>query len=121
MRRAIGRSLELSQLPRREEIGDYDWFDIELSGTQVGKARCQIEGDLLTIFSIMIYPEFERQGYASAVIDHFKTKSERIVADRVRCTARDFWAKLGFQPEGEDTYAWRRVRSLPADIRDHRE
>jgi GNAT superfamily N-acetyltransferase len=110
MRVSIGRALELTQLPRREEIGAYDWFDIEFSGTQVGKARCRLEADRLTIFSIMIYPEFERRGFARAVIDHFKEESDYIIADRVRCTAREFWLKLGFVAEGKDCFAWRRSR-----------
>ncbi len=106
----IGKNLDLKRLPRRPEIGDYDWFDIELAGTQVGKSRCRIEPDRLTVFSIMIYPEYEGQGFAKAVIEHFKGEHEEIVADRVRCTARDFWTKLGFMAESLDRYVWRRAR-----------
>ena len=39
----IGPGLELIQLPRRPDLGDYDWFDLERGGVQVGKARCRIE------------------------------------------------------------------------------
>lgn len=105
---AIGRELVLTQMPRRAEIGEYDWFDIDLGSSQVGKARCRVEADRLTIFSIMIYPEFERKGFARAVVEHFKLRSDHIIADRVHATARDFWTKLGFLPEGEDNYVWRR-------------
>ena len=35
------------------ELGDYDWFDIEQAGTQVGKTRCRIEPGQFTVFSIM--------------------------------------------------------------------
>ena len=107
MRESIGRGLELVRLPRRAEIGDYDWFDIEKEGIQVGKSRCRLESDRLTIFSIMIYPEYEGQGYAKAVIDCFKESHDRIIADRVRWEAREFWLKQGFLPESADRYLWR--------------
>lgn len=104
----IEHNLELTQQPRREELGSYDWFDIEHDGNQVGKSRCRIESDRFTVFSIMIYPEFEKHGYARSVIDYFKTRYPLIRADRVRFTARDFWTKLGFTDEGGDLFVWRR-------------
>jgi GNAT superfamily N-acetyltransferase len=107
MNAIIAPDLELTRLPRRAEIGDYDWFDLEHAGTQVGKLRCRVESDRLTVFSIMVYPEYEKHGFARAVIEHFQHEHRSIVADRVRFTARDFWCKLGFVPEGEDTFVWK--------------
>jgi len=104
----IGKDLTLTQSPRSAEIGAYDWFDIDFAGTQVGKSRCRIEPDRLTVLSIMIYPEYERKGFATAVVDHFKQERECIVADRVRFTARGFWTKVGFAPESEDKDVWHR-------------
>jgi GNAT superfamily N-acetyltransferase len=104
----IGKDLTLTQSPRSAEIGAYDWFDVDFAGTQVGKSRCRIEPDRLTVLSIMIYPEFERKGFATAVVDHFKQERACIVADRVRFTARGFWTKVGFAPESEDRYVWHR-------------
>ena len=104
----IGRELQLIQLPRRPELGEYDWFDIERAGTQVGKARCRIEPGRFTVFSIMIYPEYEGNGYARAVIGHFQGEHPLIIADRVRFHARPFWIKVGFAAETEDRYVWRR-------------
>ncbi|MEI6592739.1 MAG: hypothetical protein WCL47_05830 [Holophagaceae bacterium] len=104
----IGHDLELIQQPRRADLGDYDWFDIEQAGTQVGKSRCRIEPEQFTVFSIMIYPEFEGHGYARAVVDHFKQGHAMVIADRVRFTARTFWLKVGFLPETIDRYVWRR-------------
>ena len=109
----LGQDLVLIQQPRSADLGDYDWFDIEQAGTQVGKARCRIETNQFTIFSIMIYPEFEGHGYARAVIDHFKREHAVIIADRVRYTARAFWLKVGFVPETIDRYVWQRD-GLPA-------
>jgi GNAT superfamily N-acetyltransferase len=108
MRVIIGQDLELIQQPRSADLGDYDWFDIESAGTQVGKSRCRIEAGQFTVFSIMIYPEFEGHGTARAVIDHFKQEYPLIIADRVRFTARAFWIKVGFVPETIDRYVWRR-------------
>ena len=68
----IGPRLELIQLPRRPDLGDYDWFDLESAGVQVGKARCRITPERFTVFSIMVYPEDEGNGYARQVIGHFQ-------------------------------------------------
>lgn len=107
MKTSLGADLELLRLPRRAEIGDYDWFDIEWKGTQVGKSRCRLEDDRITVFSIMIYPEYEGRGFARSVIDHFKASSPILIADRVRCTAREFWIKMDFVAESLDRYVWR--------------
>ena len=53
MTETIGMGLELIQRPRSADLGDYDWFDIEQDGTQVGKSRCRIEAGQFTVFSIM--------------------------------------------------------------------
>jgi GNAT superfamily N-acetyltransferase len=111
MRVTLGQDLDLIQQPRSADLGDYDWFDIEQSGIQVGKSRCRIEAGQFTVFSIMVYPEFQGLGYARVVIDHFKEQHAVIIADRVRFTARDFWLKVGFLPESMDHYVWRRPDS----------
>ena len=105
----LGPRLELIRLPRRPERGDYDWFDLEQDGTPVGKARCRIEPGQFTVFSIMVYPEYEGNGYARAVVGHLQGRYGLIVADRVRYTARDFWTKVGFTAETIDRYVWRKT------------
>jgi GNAT superfamily N-acetyltransferase len=104
----IGPRLELIQLPRRPDLGDYDWFDLESAGVQVGKARCRITPERFTVFSIMVYPEYEGNGYARQVIGHFQREYPLIVADRVRHSARAFWIKVGFTADTIDEYVWRR-------------
>jgi GNAT superfamily N-acetyltransferase len=104
----IGQDLVLIQQSRSADLGDYDWFDLELTGIRVGKSRCRIEAGRFTVFSIMVYPEYEGLGCARAFIEHFKAKYPEIVADRVRFTARDFWLKVGFLPESIDRYVWQR-------------
>lgn len=108
MRRDLGQGLALVRLPRTAALGDYDWYDVEKDGTQVGKARCRIEPDRFTVFSIMVYPEYEGRGYARAVVGQFQAEHAFIVADRVRYTARAFWERMGFAPETIDRYTWRR-------------
>jgi len=103
----LGEGLSLIQRERRPELGDYDWFDLEQTGTPVGKARCRIEAGQFTVFSIMVYPEYEGQGFARRVIAHFRALYPLLIADRVRYTARDFWLKQGFLPETIDRYVWR--------------
>jgi len=106
MNALIGPGLNLIQRPRSHDLGDYDWFDLEKDGTPVGKSRCRIEEGAFTVFSIMVYPEYEGNGYARAVIDHLKTLYPVIVADRVRYTARAFWTRMGFAAETIDRYVW---------------
>jgi len=107
----LGHDLVLIQLPRRPELGDYDWFDLEWTGIQVGKSRCRIEPGLFTVFSIMVYPEYEGRGHARAVIEHFQRQHPVIVADRVRYNARAFWSRVGFTAETCDRYVWRRPQA----------
>ena len=105
----LGRGLVLIQRPRREDLGAYDWFDLELAGTPVGKARCRIEAGQFTVFSIMVYPEYEGNGLARAVVAHLQGRYDLIIADRVRYTARDFWTKMGFTAATIDRYVWSRA------------
>ncbi len=104
----IGNQLFLIPLPRSPERGDYDWYDIEERGIQVGKLRCRNGPRVCTVFSIGIYPEFQRNGYARAVISYLKTSHAAIVADRVRFTARDFWMRMGFIEEENGDFSWHR-------------
>jgi len=104
----LDHDLELFQRPRRPELGEYDWFEFERYGAQVGKSRCRIEPGQFTVFSIMIYPEYEGHGYARTVIEHFQREHLLIIADRVRYQARAFWTKVGFSAESLDRYVWHR-------------
>jgi len=38
----------------------------------------------------------------------FQTAFDTIVADRVRHTATGFWKKMGFDPDRNGRYVWRR-------------
>jgi len=53
-----------------------------------------------------IFPEFERRGFATQVLNFFKEDAREIIADRVRGTARVFWEKMDFTDMGNGDYRW---------------
>lgn len=97
--------LELTITPR-DALAGYDRIDIDLPAARVGNVRCKFMGEKVVVYSIQIYPEFQRNGYARATIDMLKQRYAVIVADRVRYTARDFWQKMRFKelPDGNWEY-----------------
>lgn len=96
--------LIITFLSRDIQRSDYDWANITFGTTRVGKARCLIQPDMLVIYSINIFPEFEGHGYGRAFVDEMKTKYDVIIADRVRHTAIGFWERLGFEPSEDGAY-----------------
>ena len=90
----------------RDALAGYDRIDIDLPEARVGNVRCKFMGEKVVVYSIQIYPEFQRNGYARATIDMLKQRYSVIVADRVRFTARDFWERMRFKelPDGNWEY-----------------
>ena len=78
------------------QYSEYDWANIILNDEKVGKVRCLIESNVLTIYSIKVFPEYRSSGCASKFIEKAKKKFDIIFADRVRVTAFGFWEKMGF-------------------------
>ncbi|MBA7555256.1 hypothetical protein ES705_47912 [subsurface metagenome] len=102
-------SKELSfNLINRDEHSNYDWLNIECGTSRVGKVRGFLDGKTLTIFSINIFPEYERLGYAKRTMDMFKEHFDTIIADRVRRTAVGFWLKMGFVQMKDGNYIYYR-------------
>lgn len=83
---------------------DHRWVNIDRNGIRVGKARGKADGNVLTIYSINIFPEFEGRKYGKRTIDFFKSRFSTIIADRVRPTAKGFWEKMGFVSRGDGSY-----------------
>ncbi len=98
--------LTLKLMNRTIQSSGFDWINIERCGTRIGKIRARLERGTLTIFSINIFPEFERKGYARKVVDIFKSSFHEIIGDRVRCTAVRFWVKMGFVNSGGGRYVY---------------
>ena len=91
-----------------DNTSDYSWINIEADDRRIGKTRIYGLRKSLRIHSIMIFPEFERNGYAESVINLFKEQYEVIVAEKVRNTARGFWEKMDFVSDNSGNYIWKR-------------
>ena len=99
------RKLIFTVTPRSGPDG-FDRIDIDLPDVRVGNVRCYFDKEKMIIYSIQIFPEFQRNGFATATLDMLKKTHSHIIADRVRFTAREFWTKMGFkeQPDGNWRY-----------------
>ena len=85
----------------RDSLDGYDRIDIDLPEARIGNVRCRFMGEKVIVYSIQIYPEFQRNGYGRFAVDFLKQRYPVLIADRVRFTARDFWEKMAFI-EGDD-------------------
>lgn len=92
--------LSIEFISREMQKSEYDWVNIDYNNCRVGKARCLINGNELTIFTITIFPEYQANGYGSAFVECEKLKYKNIIADSVRYTAVVFWEKHGFVKDG---------------------
>jgi ribosomal protein S18 acetylase RimI-like enzyme len=90
---------------RVKQKSDYDWADLEYGEFRVGKARCLINGNDFTIFTITVYPEYQNNGYGREFVERAKKQYKRIIADSVRFNAIGFWENVGFIKDGE-TMNW---------------
>ena len=101
-------SNELTITKQSIKNGDpnYWWLNMEIKGIRVGKARIKCIQNRIIIKSILIYPEFQKLGFASKIIEYFKETASEIIADRVRSSAKKFWKHMGFSDTGEGKYKW---------------
>lgn len=88
--------LTILLIPRDKQKSEYDWLDIEFMDCRVGKARCLIEGETFTIFTITIYPEYQSHGYGREFVEYIKRQYTKVIADSVRFKAIGFWENVGF-------------------------
>lgn len=102
----MGPTVALFITPRDSQTG-YDRIEIDLPSARVGNVRCHFLGETVIIYSIQVYPEFQRNGYATATIAMLKERFSVIVADRVRFAARGFWQKMGFLPLADGNWEFR--------------
>lgn len=92
----------------RETLDGYDRIDIDTPAARVGNVRCRFMGEKVIIYSIQVFPEFQRNGYARMTVDMLKGRFAVIVADRVRFTAREFWTAMGFVEKPDGNWEYRR-------------
>ncbi len=100
MKKNLSITLDKSQLNNEA----YDWMNISIDDERVGKARCKISGDSITIYSVNIFPEFQGKGYGKYFVDECKIQYKQLIADRVRFTAIGFWDKMKFVKVTDDTW-----------------
>jgi len=86
----------------------YQWVNVNLGKARIGKARILVKNSYITIHSINIYEEYERHGYARAVIDYFKKRTPELIAENVRYKARGFWSHVDFFDNHDGNYRWKR-------------
>lgn len=99
---------EVPQIALRTDgqVSDYDWFNVQRGERRVGKVRALVEGDRVTIYSMIIFPEYQGHGFGEAVVERFKAAYQTVVADRVRPRARGFWEHEGFCDDGLGNYVY---------------
>ncbi|MEI8257818.1 MAG: hypothetical protein WCJ30_19250 [Deltaproteobacteria bacterium] len=96
----MDETLTLTTTPRNAADG-YDRIDIDVPSARVGTVRCRFVVDKVIVYSIQVFPEFQRKGFGRVTVDMLKARFAVVVADRVRHGARGFWSKMGFR-ECED-------------------
>ncbi len=104
------RHISIEFIPKDIQHSEYDWADFSLGEHRVGKARCMIDNDTITICSINIYPEWEGHGYGRDFVNYCKRYFREVVADRVRPTAIGFWEAMGFWDNHDGTWIFRKNR-----------
>lgn len=97
--------LVITFISRAQQKSEYDWANILFDGSNVGKARCLIDGDQCIVFSINVYPEYQKKGYGKGFVEELKRTYGKIIADRVRKMGIGFWENVGFIKDG-DTGNW---------------
>jgi GNAT superfamily N-acetyltransferase len=106
MKTDMAQKLELT-ITRNDTLG-FDRIDIDLPDVRVGNVRCRFQADRVIVYSIQVFPEFQRNGYGTETINMLKKKFAVILADRVRFTAREFWEKKGFKELPDGNWEYRR-------------
>lgn len=101
-------NLEISFLDRIEANSEYDWANLNVNDERVGKSRCLIAPDKFIVFSIIIFPEFEGNGYGKIFVEKVKEKYPIVIADKVRFTAIGFWEKMGFTDNNDGNWIYRK-------------
>lgn len=92
---------------KEAQHSQYDWVDISSDDNRIGKARCEIKNSTIIIYSINIYPEWERHGYGREFVDYCKSHFQIVIADRVRPSAIGFWEAAGFQNNNNGDWIYR--------------
>ncbi len=99
-------NLLIEFIEKNVQHSEYDWANITFNNERVGKARCLIEKNSLTIYSINIFPEYEGHGYGKEFVEYSKSHFNKIIADRVRHSAIGFWERCKFIDNNDGNWIW---------------
>jgi GNAT superfamily N-acetyltransferase len=102
--------VKIDFIPKSQQHSEYDWANISVDDERVGKVRCKIDENCVTIFSINVFPEFEGHGYGKAFVEFCKENYDVVVADRVRFNAIGFWEKTGFVKRDDGNYEYKKLK-----------
>ena len=92
--------------PPRAPATVYDRIDIDLPQARIGNVRCRLMADKVIVYSIQVFPEYQKKGYGKAAIDMLKSRYGVLIADRVRFSARDFWERMQFKPRDDGNWEY---------------
>ncbi|MCF8168646.1 MAG: hypothetical protein K9K38_02545 [Rhodoferax sp.] len=93
---------------RRGSLVGYDRIDIDLPDARIGNIRCRLLAEKAIVYSIQVFPEYQRNGYGAAAIAMLKARYPLLIADRVRFNAREFWEKMDFKESPDGNWEYRR-------------
>jgi GNAT superfamily N-acetyltransferase len=102
-------SISIQFKSHEKQNSQYDWADISVEETRVGKARCMINKSTITIHTINIYPEYEGKGYGREFVDYCKERFSTVIADRVRFVSIGFWETMGFVDNKDGCWIYHRI------------
>lgn len=100
----MNNRIKFEFLDKKLQNSEYDWINFYKEEIMIGKARCKIGVKFLIIYSINIFPEYEKNGFAKEIINLWKKEYNEIIADTVRHTAEKFWIKMGFVNNNDGNY-----------------
>ena len=99
------RTDELTIVTSREvETGDL-WAEVNIKDTVVARVKFSTMQSTTWIKFLTVHPHFERRGIGRHIVEVFQSKSDEVIAQGVRYSARRFWEKVGFERE-EKNYRW---------------
>lgn len=100
--------IKIAIISKESTHSNYDWLNIFIDSILIGKLRGKFSEEILTIYTVQIFPEYQGRGYGRQVIELLKEDYKTIVADRVRFSAGGFWEKTGFVERDDGCYVFQK-------------
>jgi len=65
-------NIKLDILLKESTHSDYDWINIYIDSTLIGKLRGKFGNEILTIYTVQIFPEYQGREFGRRVIELLK-------------------------------------------------